>query len=172
MSAQTDQFVTAGELTQWLLISDIEIARLARRGILPRVPKEGRPNSFLYSPLDCCREYIRFLRSKGQQDRDRYWASRAASEKQRARLLTSEAEAAAGRLTDTAEMERREQELAIAIRARLALIPLRLADRLGENGDRLAIEAAAEAEINEALLSLSEIGQQISELPGGDTSAG
>jgi hypothetical protein len=65
-------------------------------------------------------------------------------------------------------MERREQELAIAIRARLALIPLRLADRLGENGNRLLIEQAAEAEINEALLSLSEIGQQVSELSGSD----
>jgi hypothetical protein len=72
---------------------------------------------------------------------------------------------------DAREVEAREQELAIAIRSRLALIPLRLADRLGENGDRLAIEAAAEAEISEALLSLSEIGQQVSELSGSDPTA-
>lgn len=43
-----------------------------------------------------------------------------------------------------------ERELAITIRSRLALIPLRLAER---NGDRLAIEAAAKAEINEVLIS-------------------
>ena len=51
-----------------------------------------------------------------------------------------------------------ERELAITIRSRLALIPLRLADRLGGNGNRLAIEQAAEAEISEALVALSEIG--------------
>jgi hypothetical protein len=63
-----------------------------------------------------------------------------------------------GRLMDAGEVEARERELAIAIRSRLALIPLRLADRLGGNGNRLAIEQAAEAEISEALVALSEIG--------------
>jgi hypothetical protein len=108
--------------------------------------------------LECARLHIKFLKSKGQQDRNRYWAARAQAEKQRARLLTSENDTRAGRLMDAAEVEARERELSIAIRSRLALIPLRLTDRLGENVDRLAIEAAAEAEINEALLALSEVG--------------
>jgi hypothetical protein len=38
------------------------------------------------------------------------------------------------------------------------LDPVALADRLGGNGNRLAIEQAAEAEIGEALIALSEIG--------------
>jgi len=174
MSLQRDesQFVTAGELTGTLLISDIEIARLARRGILPRIPNPDRPNMYLYPPLDCAREYIRHLKSKGQQDRDRYRSERAKSEKQRARLLTSENDARSGRLVETDEMEAREKELALAIRARLALIPLRLADRLGENGDRLAIEAAARAEISDALLSLSEIGSEVSDFQRSDPAGG
>jgi hypothetical protein len=161
-------YMTPGELSAILSISDIEISRLARRNILPRIPSPDKSNSFLYPALECACRYIKFLKSKGQQDRDRYWAARAQAEKQRARLLTSENETRAGRLVDASEVEARERELAISIRSRLALIPLRLADRLGENGDRLAIEAAAEAEINEALISLSEIGQQVSELSGSD----
>jgi hypothetical protein len=89
-------------------------------------------------------------------------------------MLTSENDTRAGRLLDAAEVEARERELALTIRSRLAVIPLRLVDRLGDNGnhgDRLAIEAAAEAEINEALISLSEIGQQVSELSGSDPAA-
>ena len=105
-----------------------------------------------------------------QQDRDRYWAARAQAEKQRARQLTVENGKSVGRLIDAREVDAQQRELAIAIRSRLSLIPLRLANRLDGSGDRGAIEAAAEVEINEVLYSLSEIGNEVSELSGSDPS--
>jgi len=164
-------YLSAGELAEVLGIGDVEIARLARRGILPRIADPEKPRYFLYPLKACAGAYIRHLKSAAQRDRDAFWKAKAKSEKQRARLLTNETDSRAGRLMDAGEVEARERELAVAIRARLALIPLRLADRFGNNGDhgdRLAIEVAAEAEINDALLSLSEIGQQVSELSGSD----
>src|SRR5215472_15318876 len=110
--------MTPGELSAVLSISDIEISRLARRGILTRIPSPDRSNSFLYPVLECAARYIKFLKSKGQQDRDRYWAARAQAEKQRVRMLTSENDSRSGRLVDVEEMEAREQELALAIRSR------------------------------------------------------
>ena len=171
-TAEQVLYMTPGELSAILSISDIEISRLARRGILQRIPSPDKSNSFLYPVLECAAKYIKFLKSKGQQDRDRYWAARAQAEKQRARQLTTENDKSAGRLIDAREVDAQQRELAIAIRSRLSLIPLRLANRLDGNGDRGAIEAAAEAEINEALYSLSEIGNEVSELSRSDTSPG
>jgi hypothetical protein len=164
-------YVTAGELSAALPISDLEIARLARA----RHPAENpESREAALSPVSvggmCC-AYIRHLKSAAQRDRDGFWAAKAQAEKERVRKLVSENDTRAGRLLDAGEVEARERELAFAIRSRLALIPLRLADRLSENGDRLAIEAAAEAEINEVLISLSEIDQQVSELSGSDPAA-
>ena len=75
MPAATDEtlYLTPGELSGILLISDIEISRLARRGILPRIPSPTKSNSFLYPLVDCAREYVRHLKSAGQLDRNRYW---------------------------------------------------------------------------------------------------
>jgi hypothetical protein len=87
-AADETLYLTPGELSGILLISDIEISRLARRGILPRVPSLTKSNSFLYPLVDCAREYVRFLKSSGQQDRDRYWKARAKSEKEKAHALS------------------------------------------------------------------------------------
>ena len=90
MPAVSDEtiYLTPGELSGILLISDIEISRLARLGILPRIPSPTKSNSFLYPLVDCARQYIRHLKSAGQQDRDRYWKARAKSEKEKAHALS------------------------------------------------------------------------------------
>ena len=90
--------LTPGELSGILLISDIEISRLARRGILPRIPSPTKTNSYLYPLVDCAREYVRFLKSSGQQDRDRYWKARAKSEKEKAHALAAANAVRDGRL--------------------------------------------------------------------------
>jgi hypothetical protein len=41
-------YLSAGELSEVLGIGDVEIARLARRGILPRIPNPEKESYFLY----------------------------------------------------------------------------------------------------------------------------
>jgi hypothetical protein len=151
-------FLEAGQLSAILLISDTEIARLARRGILPRQANPERHGRYLYPLAECAAAYIRHLKSAAQKDHDAFWKAKAAGERERVRKLTLENDTRTGHLLDASSVEVQQRELAIAIRSRLALIPLRLADRLGTNGNHLEVERGAEAEINAALLELAEIG--------------
>jgi hypothetical protein len=148
--------LTPGELSGILLISDIEISRLARRGILPRIPNPTKSNSYLYPLVDCAREYVRFLKSAGQQDRDRYWKARAQSEKGKAHAITSANAVRDGQLLDAREVETRQRELAHTLKQRLAVIPGRIADALAENGERGRIEQVVTSEITAALAAISK----------------
>jgi len=153
--AETDTvYLPPGELTAVLGISDVEISRLARRGILPRIQNPEKPKYYLYPLLDCCREYIRHLKSRAQKDKDDYWAARAKSEKERSHAIATTNALRDGRLLEARDVEASQRELAHTLRQRLAMIPSRLADQFGENGDRGRIEAAVEAEINAALSAL------------------
>src|SRR5215469_3578195 len=145
-AADETLYLTPGELSGILLISDIEISRLARRGILPRVPSPTKSNSFLYPLVDCAREYVRFLKSAGQQDRDRYWKARAKSEKEKAHALSITNGVRDGRLVYTLDVESKQRELAHTLKQRLAVIPGRIADAFAENGDRGRIEQVVSAE--------------------------
>jgi hypothetical protein len=50
-----------------------------------------------------------------------------------------------------------QRELAHTIRQRLAMIPARIADQFGENGERMRIERAVASEIDAALVALSKL---------------
>lgn len=158
MPAETDEtvFLTPGELSGVLLISDIEISRLARRGILPRIPHSKKSNLFLYPLVECAREYIRHLKSAGQVDRDRYWKARAQYETGKAHAISSANALRDGRLLDAHEVETKQRELAHILKQRLATIPGRIADQFAENGDRAQIEQAVAREISMALASLTK----------------
>lgn len=58
-----DPLVTAAELAEDFAISDVELGRLARNGILPRVPDPEARRSWLYPLRRCFRAYIRHLKS-------------------------------------------------------------------------------------------------------------
>ena len=153
MPAVSDETVhlTPGELSGILLISDIEISRLARRGILPRIPSPTKSNSFLYPLVDCAREYIRHLKSAGQQDRDRYWKARAESEKEKAHALSIANGLRDGHFMYIDQVEAKQRKPAHTLKQRFAMIPGRIADQLGDNGDRSRIEQMITSEIDAAL---------------------
>ena len=72
------------------------------------------------------------------------------------RKLATENGVRGGRLLDAREAESMQRELAHTLRQRLAMIPARIADQFGENGERSRIEQAVEREINVALVALSK----------------
>jgi hypothetical protein len=155
--AETDTvYLPPGELTAVLGISDVEISRLARRGILPRIQNPEKPKYYLYPLLDCCREYIRHLKSAGQQDRDRYWKARAKCETGKAHAIATTNALRDGRLVSTLDVESKQRELAHTLKQRLAVIPGRIADAFAENGDRGRIEQVVSAEITAALMALGK----------------
>ena len=123
-------YLTPGEASGILLISDIEISRLARRGILSRIPSPTKSNSFLYPLVDCAREYIRHLKSAGQQDRDRYWywKARAKSEKEKAHALSIANGLRDGHFSAHDQVEAKQRELAHTLKQRFAMIPGRIVD--------------------------------------------
>ena len=114
----------------------------------------------MYPLVDCAREYIRHLKSAGQQDRDRYWKARAESEKEKARKLATENRLRGGRLPDAGEVESMQRELGHRLRQLLAMIPARIADQFGENGDRARIEEAVAPEI-EAMVDRDHEGVRV-----------
>jgi len=130
MPAVSDEtvYLTPGELSGILLISDIEISRLARRGILSRIPSPTKSNSFLYPLVDRAREYIRHLKSAGQQDRDRYWKARAKSEKEKAHALSIANGLRDGHFSAHDQVEAKQRELAHTLKQRFAMIPGRIVD--------------------------------------------
>jgi hypothetical protein len=153
--AETDTvYLPPGELTAVLGISDVEISRLARRGILPRIQNPEKPKYYLYPLLDCCREYIRHLKSPAQKDKDDYWAARAKSEKERSHAIATTNALRDGKLLETRDVEATQRELAHTLKQRFAMIPGRVADLVDANGDRGRIEQVVTAEINAALAAL------------------
>jgi hypothetical protein len=155
-TAQEGVYLSAGELSEVLAIGDVEISRLARRGVLPREPDPERPRYFRYPLKVCAANYIRSLKSAGQQDRDRYWKARAKSEKEKAHALSTANAVRDGQLLEARAVEAGQRELAHTLRQRLAMIPARLADQFGENGDRDRIEQAVERELGAALSALGK----------------
>jgi hypothetical protein len=156
-AADETLYLTPGELSGILLISDIEISRLARRGILPRIPSPDKSNSFLYPVLECAQLYIKFLKSAGQQDRDRYWKARAKSEKEKAHALSITNGVRDKRLVYVDDVESKQRELAHTLKQRFAMIPGRVADLVDcANGERGRIEQVVTAEINAALAAISK----------------
>ena len=84
---------------------------LARRGILPRISSPTKSKSFLYPLVDCARQYIRHLKSAGQQDRDRYWKARAKSEKEKAHALSIANGVRNGHLVYMDQVEAKQREM-------------------------------------------------------------
>jgi hypothetical protein len=123
---------------------------------LPRIQNPEKPKYYLYPLLDCCREYIRHLKSSAQKDKDDYWAARAKSEKERSHALSVANAVRDGRLVSTLDVESKQRELAHTLKQRFAMIPGRVADLVDANGDRGRIEQVVTAEINAALSAITK----------------
>jgi hypothetical protein len=123
---------------------------------LPRSQNPEKSKYYLYPLLDCCREYIRHLKSRAQKDKDAYWAARAKSEKGRSHAIATTNAVRDGRLVSTLDVESKQRELAHTLKQRFAMIPGRVADLVDANGDRGRIEQVVTAEINAALSAITK----------------
>lgn len=150
----TKALVPTGELSALLGISDVEISRLARRRVIPRIQDPEKPKYYLYPALECCAAYIRHLKTASQRDKDRYWKARAAGEKERSHAIATTNALRDGKLLEAQAVESKQRELAHTLKQRLAVIPGRIADAFAENGDRGRIEQVVNAEITAALMAL------------------
>jgi hypothetical protein len=153
--AETDTvYLPPGELTAVLGISDVEISRLARKGILPRIQNPEKPKYYLYPLLDL----LQWVNSSSEvtrpEGKDDYWAARAKSEKERSHAIATTNALRDGKLLEARDVEATQRELAHTLKQRFAMIPGRVADVVDANGDRGRIEQVVTAEINAALAAL------------------
>jgi hypothetical protein len=82
-------YISSPELGEILGISDIEVCRLARAGLLPRFPLE-KGRAFLYPMVDCFRADLKYRNSQSLKDREAYLREKARTEKARAQKLELE----------------------------------------------------------------------------------
>ena len=155
-AAQEGVYLSAGELSEVLAIGDVEISRLARRGVLP--PGAG-PGATALFPLPA--EGLRCqlhpsLEVAGQVDRDLYWKARARYEGGKAHAIAAANALRDGRLVSTLDVESEQRELAHTLKQRLGVISGRIADAFAENGDRERIEQVVRAELSAALMAIGK----------------
>jgi hypothetical protein len=97
-------YMTAGELSA-VLTRDCAFGQA--RHPSPD-PGPGEAEHHLYPLAECASAYIRHSKSAAQRDRDAFWKAKARSEKERARMLSSENDTRCGRLLDAEEVEARD----------------------------------------------------------------
>jgi phage terminase Nu1 subunit (DNA packaging protein) len=130
-------YVSSPELGEILGISDIEVCRLARAGLLPRVPRE-KGRAFLYPMADCLKAYLRHRNSQSVKDREAYLREKARTEKARAQKLELENALREGQQVNIEDVAREMREQHSAVRRRLLILPHRAARRIP--GDPVLIE--------------------------------
>lgn len=63
METENDSLVSAAELAADFRISDVELAKLARKGVLPRIAHPSDKRAHLYPLRACFRAYVAHLKS-------------------------------------------------------------------------------------------------------------
>ena len=150
------RYISSPELGEILGISDIEVCRLARAGILPRVPAE-KGRAFLYPMVDCLKAYLKYRNSESVRDREAYLRGKARTEKARAQKLELENALREGRQVNIAEVAREMREQHSAVRRRLLILPHRASRRIP--GDPVLIERILLEEVTDCLTALATLGK-------------
>ena len=145
------RYISSPELGEILGISDIEVCRLARAGILPRIPRE-RGRAFLYPLVDCLKAYLRYRNSQSVKDREAYLP-----EKARAQKLELENALREGQQVNIEEVAREMREQHSAVRRRLLILPHRAAMRIP--GDPILTERILSEEVTDCLTALAALGK-------------
>jgi phage terminase Nu1 subunit (DNA packaging protein) len=150
------RFISSPELGEILGISDIEVCRLARAGILPRIPR-GQGRAFLYPLVDCLKAYLKYRNSQSLRDREAYLRQKARTEKARAQKMELENALREGRQVNIEEVAREMREQHSAVRRRLLILPHRAARRIP--GDPVLIERVLSEEVTDCLTALALLGK-------------
>jgi phage terminase Nu1 subunit (DNA packaging protein) len=120
------RYISSPELGEILGISDIEVCRLARAGLLPRVPRE-KGRAFLYPMGDCLRAYLKYRNSQSAKDREAYLREKARTEKARAQKLELENALREGQQVNIGDVSREMRDQHSAVKRRLLILPHRAA---------------------------------------------
>jgi phage terminase Nu1 subunit (DNA packaging protein) len=150
------RYISSPELGEILRLTDIEVCRLARAGILPRVPRE-KGRGFLYPLLDCLKAYLSHRNSQAVKDREAYLREKARTEKARAEKLELENALREGRQVDVEAVAREMRTQHSAVRRRLLILPHRAARRIP--GDPIVTERILSEEVSDCLTALAGLGR-------------
>jgi phage terminase Nu1 subunit (DNA packaging protein) len=148
------RYISSPELGEILGISDIEVCRLARAGLLPRVPRE-KGRAFLYPLVDCLKAYLKHRNSRSVKDREAYLREKARTEKARAQKLELENALREGQQVNIGEVAREMREQHSAVKRRLLILPHRAARRIP--GDPVMIERILSEEVTDCLSALAAL---------------
>jgi hypothetical protein len=149
------RYLSSPELGEILGISDIEVCRLARAGLLPRVPRE-KGRAFLY-PLVDCEGVPEASQQPEREGSGSYFRAKARTEKARAQKLELENALREGQQVNIEEVAREMREQHSAVKRRLLILPHRAARRLP--GDPVLIERILSEEVTDCLTALAALGK-------------
>jgi phage terminase Nu1 subunit (DNA packaging protein) len=151
------RYISSPELGEILGISDIEVCRLARAGMLPRVPRE-KGRAFLYPLVACLKAYLKYRNSQSVKDREAYLREKARTERARAQKLELENALREGQQVNIQEVAREMREQHSAVRQRLLILPHRAARRIP--GDPVLTERILAEEVTDCLSALAALGKE------------
>jgi hypothetical protein len=143
--------LSAEELSAIFSLSDAEISRLARSGVLPRKPNPDRQRSYLYPLVACARAYIRHLTSENRQNQEAYTREKARTEKERARKLELENQLKEGRLLDREEVLAEIRSEHAIVKRRLLVLAQRAARRVAAESDPVIVQELLTEEVLDCL---------------------
>jgi hypothetical protein len=134
-TADDDFYVRAVDLAKVLKITDNEISRLVRSGVMTRVP-DGR--SFLYPFLANVTAYTEFHRSKKEALHQEFLRAKAGREKAQRQAIETTNRVRGGELVDRQELINRLTSVVAAFREQLLARADRVVGELGRTKNRKA----------------------------------
>jgi hypothetical protein len=158
MDAATDELmVSAAELAEDFRISDVELGRLARKGIIPRTAHPTERRTYLHPLRRCFRAYVSHLKSEELMARQILIEGRskqARAKTKREELLT---EIQAGVMVRRDHLLAALEPLLTSYRQAVLSRPSRLERRISRAKSREARVAILEEDARETLATLGEM---------------
>src|SRR5690349_10993524 len=112
-------YLTASELGELLSLSDAEVGRLGRQGILPRLANPQERRTYSYPLYACVKSYLAYRNSEHRKNFEAYTRAKAASERGRAEKLALENAVKTARMIEIESVRAHLSKALMMVRRRL-----------------------------------------------------
>jgi phage terminase Nu1 subunit (DNA packaging protein) len=149
--------VTTSEVAQIFRITDTEISKLGRSGVLPVKINPENTNQNLYPLVETVSAYLDYLRREDAQARRKWLQERARGAAATRARTELEVAVRRGELLPHAQLLASFGKALTVFRRQLLSLPARVSRRLLSARDHLEVAAVLEGEMLDALRTLSEL---------------
>jgi phage terminase Nu1 subunit (DNA packaging protein) len=149
--------VTTSEVAQIFRITDTEVSKLGRSGVLPVKINPQNTNQNLYPLIETTSAYLEYLHREDAQARRKWLQERARGAAASRARVELEVAVRRGELVPHAQVLATFGQAITVFRRQLLSLPARVSRRLLQAKDYVEVSAVLEGEILDALATLSEL---------------